>query len=506
MSMPAEQLSRGIKLDELLDGVAAAPSIEIGGITVDSRRVAPGDLFIACGGFERHGVEFIDTAIANGAAAIAYDATTAPAAPAGKDVPVIAVDRLRERIGLIANRWFDFPSHAVDVIGVTGTNGKTTVAWLVARCMEQVGIRCGYAGTLGYGVGDLEDTDGLTTPDTIELHRRIAAFRDAGAAKAAIEVSSHALDQQRVDGLRFSTAMFTNLSRDHLDYHGDMRRYGDAKATLFTVHRPAVSIINLDSEFGNELAGRCGGEVITVSTRFNRVANGRPYVFARSVIAREDHSEIRFASAWGDGSFRFAMPGDFNVANAVIVLALLLRDGVAIDDACDALEAVTAPPGRMQRIDTGTGRPHVYVDYAHTPGALEAALRALKPHCRGRLVCVFGCGGDRDRGKRPLMGRIVERLADRVVVSNDNPRNEPPGSIIDEILGGMRKPDDAVVIEDRAAAIGWSIETAADDDFVLVAGKGHEDYQVIEDQRRRYSDAGVVAANLEARAAKGLAR
>jgi UDP-N-acetylmuramoyl-L-alanyl-D-glutamate--2,6-diaminopimelate ligase len=401
-------------------------------------------------------------------------------------------------MGEIANRFFDYPSRAVRVVGVTGTNGKTTVAWLLAQCLQRLGRPSGYAGTLGYGMNDVDVAEGMTTPDVIELHRRLAEFRDAGANFAVIEVSSHALAQHRIDGVAVDSALFTNLSRDHLDYHGDMQAYAEAKAALFLDAGPARRIVNMDTEFGTELASRCGPEAITVSMNFDRVANGRPYVFVRSVVAKQDGSEIAIRSSWGDGSVWLPIPGDFNVANAVLVLAFLLSEGVPFDEAKAALSQVTAPPGRMQRVAVGSG-PDVYVDYAHTPNALEVALRALRPHCRGELWCVFGCGGDRDSGKRPLMARVAEQLADRIVVTSDNPRSEDAGEIITAIVDGFSDQEQATIIEDRATAIAWAIGNTAVEDVVLLAGKGHENYQLTGDQRRDFSDYGVAVANLRIR-------
>jgi UDP-N-acetylmuramoyl-L-alanyl-D-glutamate--2,6-diaminopimelate ligase len=282
-----------------------------------------------------------------------------------------------------------------------------------------------------------------------------------------------------------------------------MQSYGETKAKLFLDYSTGNRIINLDSEFGSELAAKCGLDVVTVSTNFDRVANGRPYVFVRSVVARDSGSVVRVSSSWGDGEFDLPLPGDFNVANAVIVLALLLTRGVALDKACDVLSTVSAPPGRMQRVEAAAGFPSVYVDYAHTPSAIDSALRALKVHCKGKLWCVFGCGGDRDAGKRPLMGKLTERLADRIVVTSDNPRSEDPAAIIAAIVAGLSKPELATMIEDRATAIAWAIEQAEADDVVLIAGKGHENYQVLGDKRLDFSDYGAAQANLAALAEAG---
>jgi UDP-N-acetylmuramoyl-L-alanyl-D-glutamate--2,6-diaminopimelate ligase len=278
-----------------------------------------------------------------------------------------------------------------------------------------------------------------------------------------------------------------------------MQRYFETKARLFRDYPAQNRIVNLDSEFGAELASRCGQDIVTVSTRFDRVANGRPFVFVRSVVASSAGSHVQIASSWGDGEFQLPLPGDFNVANAVIVLAAMLQHGVPMTRACEALAIVSAPPGRMERVPSGIDSPAVYIDYAHSPKAIDVALRALRQHCTGRLWCVFGCGGDRDQGKRPLMARVVERLADRVVVTNDNPRSEDPRHIIDAILKGFEEPAAATVIEDRGAAIAWAVRNASAGDVVLLAGKGHENYQLIGDKRRDFSDYGVAAACLAAR-------
>jgi len=500
MSMPAEHVNQAMTLAELMQGYADAPDIPVYGIASDSRQLQEGDLFLACQGIGSHGIDYVADAVAAGVVAIAYDASTS-SRPSGEfGIPMLAVDDLGRHLGSIANRFFHSPSAAVRVIGITGTNGKTTVAWLIAQCLERLGETCGYMGTLGSGIGEVDLGEGMTTPATVEMHHRLADFRDAGARFAAIEVSSHALDQNRVDGVAFDTVLFTNLSRDHLDYHGDMQSYADAKARLFTEYSAKQRIINLDAEFGAQLADRCGQDVVTVSTNFDRVANGRPYVFVRSVVANADGSQVRVSSSWGDSEFALPLPGDFNVANAVIVLALLLNQGVPLETACAVLEDVEAPPGRMQRVVTEVARPVVYVDYAHTPTALDVVLRSLRTHCRGKLWCVFGCGGDRDQGKRPQMGKVAVRRADRVVITSDNPRSETPGDIIAAIAAGADRPDSVVLIEDRATAIAWAIANAGDDDIVLIAGKGHENYQLLGAERRDFSDLGAAAANLALRA------
>jgi UDP-N-acetylmuramoyl-L-alanyl-D-glutamate--2,6-diaminopimelate ligase len=446
-------------------------------------------------------LDFAENAIAAGAVAIAYDASTARSVP-DVDVPLIPVDGLRSRLGEIANRFYGRPSETVKVLGVTGTNGKTTVAWLLAQCLQRLGMACGYAGTLGYGVGELSGEGGMTTPDVVELHRRLAVFREAGAAFAAVEISSHALAQDRIDGIAIDTALFTNLTRDHLDYHGDMETYGEAKASLFLAAEPARRIVNVDSDFGAALAARCGPDVVAVSLDAARIDNSLPHLLVRSADATANGFDATIASSWGEGRFALPLHGQYNVANAALVLAFLLSEGVSFEAASAVLAAAEAPPGRLQRVDAGRG-PDVFVDYAHTPVAVESALQALRPHGVGDLWCVFGCGGDRDAGKRPLMGRAAETYADHVVVTNDNPRSEDPAQIIAAILGGLANPATATVIEDRGAAIAWTVCNAAANDVVLLAGKGHEDYQVVGDERRGFSDYAIAAASLRARPGNG---
>lgn len=499
MSMPAKLIPAAMNLHTLLQGIVDAPAISISGVATDSRLLNTGDVFLACAGATSHGMDFARQAIASGVVAIVYDADTANAAGIQSAVPIIAVPGLQQHIGEIADRWFGSPSESVKVTAITGTNGKTTVAMLLSQCMWFLGSRCGYIGTLGRGIDELRSNDGLTSPACLQLHQTLAEFRDDSATHAAIEVSSHALAQGRTDGVQLDSAIFTNLSRDHIDYHGDMQSYFETKARLFTDTQLQHRVINIDSEYGYELARRCMSNIVIVSTNFDRVANGRPFVFVRAVVADEAGSRVRFDSSWGSGEFRIGLPGGFNVENAALVLALLLRHGASLADACTALGQASAPPGRMQRVEVASqvGLPRVYVDYAHTPAGLELVLRALRQHCKRELWCVFGCGGDRDRGKRPQMGKIVSRLADRGIVTNDNPRTEDPGDIIRNIVVGMSH--EAIVIEDRATAIAYAISKAGASDTILIAGKGHELVQIIGTQTIPFSDYTSALANLDAR-------
>jgi len=508
MSMPAESLTTNVTLQDLLAGMAAAPSISISGITADSRLLQPGNLFLACQGATSHGLDFLDQAIAAGVSAVAWDSSTRSDSytAATKIVPLIGVDRLSDRLGEIANRWYHNPSEDLQVAGVTGTNGKTTVAFLIQHCLQSLQQKCGYIGTLGSGLTVTKSEASMTTPPCIELHGQLAEFRDLGAGYAAVEVSSHALQQKRVDGVAFDTAIFTNLSRDHIDYHGGMRNYFETKAGLFLDYDVPHRIVSIDTEFGAELAERCGQDVIAVSIRSDRITDERQHVFARSIVATPTGSNVSFTTSWGDIKISLPLAGEFNVANAAEVLAYLLCHDISLQDARDVLQAVSAPPGRMQRVlaAADASLPNVYVDYSHTPASLEAALMALRGHCAGRLWCVFGCGGDRDRGKRSMMGKIASRLADISIVTNDNPRGEDPAEIIAEILQGMQT--DTLSIEDRGDAIAHALHSANAGDTILIAGKGHEDYQIIGTEKQHFSDVEVATRNLEQRAQSGADR
>jgi UDP-N-acetylmuramoyl-L-alanyl-D-glutamate--2,6-diaminopimelate ligase len=502
MNVAAERILQQFPLDQLLKGIAPAPSIQVHGLCSDSRKLTAGDVFVALEGAAFHGLDFLQQALDAGAAAVLFDPSTAAADPRELNIPLIPVAGLAAHLGEIANRWFDTPSAAMAVTGVTGTNGKTTVAFLIAQCRQLLRDRAAYIGTLGAGIDELSSGD-MTTPACIDLHEMLAGFRDARATHVALEVSSHGIQQGRINGVQFDSAVFTNLSRDHIDYHGDMESYGNTKARLFLERSLNHCIINIDSDFGQKLATRCGENVVLVSARGNADTGSRSKVIVRHMAPIEHGFKVSLATSWGETSFLLPLYGEFNVSNAAAVLALLLAQGVSIENASDALQNVSAPQGRMQRLPH-SAMPAVFVDYAHTPAGLEAALLALKSHCSGKLWCVFGCGGERDQGKRAMMGEIAERIADRTVVTNDNPRTEAPVAIIKQILAGMVAP--TVVIEDRATAIAYAIRQADDDDLILIAGKGHEQYQLIGNVRRPFSDYAIACANLSARQVQGVGR
>lgn len=494
---------RALLADSAVSSVdCVPPDVTITDLTLDSRAVRPGSAFVALPGTRTHGIGFAEQAVQAGARAILWEPVDGVVAPRVPDnVALVSVPQLTRWLGAIADWFFDAPSRTVRVVGVTGTNGKTTTAHVIAAALQQLDVSSAYAGTLGYGRVGALNSGSHTTPDAITVHRQLAELRDEGVRCLGMEVSSHALDQGRIGGVRFDTAVFTNLTRDHLDYHGTLDAYGDAKARLFRWVSLRHSIINVDDPFGRELAARVAhtglvvfsrAGAITLDPRWRR-ADGEPkQLFARHVSAGPNGLDITFDGSWGEATLRSRFVGDFNVENLLAVLATLLTSGVSMQQAIGALEKCTAPPGRMETL-TAPDRPLAIVDYAHTPDALEKALLAVRIHAgrkhrSGKLVCVFGCGGDRDPGKRPLMGAIAERLADRVIVTDDNPRTEDGDAIVADIRKGLAHPDKVTVERDRAVAIARAIAESDAGDVVLIAGKGHEDYQIVGAERRSFSD------------------
>ncbi len=459
---------------------------KVSALTLDSRQVGPGCVFVALpGAAGRHGLDFAGQAIAAGAAAIVYEPRSDDVAVAhtGK-LPWIGIPGLRAQLGVAAARFYGAPSERLQVAGVTGTNAKTSVVRLIGGACSLLHIRCGMSGTLGAGLPGALRASELTTPDAITLQANLAEFVAGGATHAAIEVSSHGLDQQRVAGVRFDTAVFTNLSRDHLDYHGSMQAYLEAKQRLFATPGLRHAVINADDPAGATLAAGFTGRKTLVGRTSARAADT---LRIDEVRASARGLRVRLQTAGDSVEIDSALLGDFNASNLALACAVLCGWDVMLADACRALGKLDAAPGRMEAFGGGA-RPLVVVDYAHTPDALDNALRALRAHCRGRLVVVFGCGGERDPGKRPLMGEIAARRADRVVVTDDNPRNEDPRRIIDAIVAGTGNATHVRAIPGRREAIDVAISEAVAGDIVLLAGKGHEDYQIVGGQRLQASD------------------
>jgi UDP-N-acetylmuramoyl-L-alanyl-D-glutamate--2,6-diaminopimelate ligase len=485
------------RLPELVAGFAAdAPDVPIADLALDSRQVRGGSLFLACRGTKQHGLEFLPQALEAGADALLWEPTPGVAPPDDLPIPAIPVEDLSRRAGEIAARFFDHPARSLHAVGITGTDGKTSTAWLLAQALEALGEACLYVGTLGSGrVGQLVPGDN-TTPDPVSLQRQLHAARIAGVRAVAMEVSSHALDQARVAGITFRTAVLTNVGRDHLDYHGTLEAYAAAKKKLFTEMQPSAAVLNRDDAHGaawaRELAG--DGPRLTLYGLDGEAPEAR-HVIGRSLSLRASGIAFEVTSHAGTARIDSRLLGRFNACNLLAALAALLEKGVALPRACQALSGAATVPGRIEGFRGPAAKPLVVVDYAHTPQALAQVLHAVRAHCRGKMWCVFGCGGDRDRGKRPLMGAAVALAADRTIVTDDNPRSEDPRAIVNEILAGMGAGGRAAtrVIHDRARAIEAAVREAGPDDVVVVAGKGHEDYQLYGRERRAFSDRAFVA-------------
>lgn len=430
---------------------------EIRDLAYDSRRVEPGTLFFCVPGGTVDGHDFATGAVDDGAVALVVERELP------LEVPQVVVDSVRGAMGPIADRYFGEPSRALAVLGVTGTNGKTTTAFLQRAILEAAGMPCGLLGTIERRVGGVVENAERTTPEAIDLHRDLRRMVDAGDRACAMEVSSHALDQDRVGGVHFAAAAFTNLSHDHLDYHGDMESYFAAKARLFDGRCPTSTNLDdhygarLDADLGYSLAGVAGAEVV-----------------AEDVDLGGDATRFTLRTPWGSGSARLHLVGRYNLSNALAAVSSAGLTGVPFDAIVAGLAALPGVPGRLERVDAGQDFV-VLVDYAHTPDALTQALGAVREIATGRVHVVFGCGGDRDRLKRPAMAAAACAGADRVIVTSDNPRSEDPEAIAAEIVAGASGP---VVVElDRARAIALALEEAAHGDVILIAGKGHEQGQ-----------------------------
>ena len=467
-----------------------AQGIYPGSLTADSRKVQSGSLFLAYPGERQDGRDFIAQAVSQGAVAVIWESE-------GFDwnedwrVANLPVSGLREQCGSIADDFYGQPSRQLWMIGVTGTNGKTSCSHWLAQTLTSLGRKTALVGTLGNGFPAALSHAINTTPDPILLHGMLAAYLQQGAQAVAMEVSSHGLEQGRVGGVHFDVAVLTNLSRDHLDYHGDMASYAAAKRKLFDWPGLARSVLNLDDAFGRQVAHELMAErrpVLTYGFAEDAMVRGYDLTFTTQGLS------MQVATDAGHAVLSASVIGSFNASNLLAVLAALLASGVQLHDAVAAIAQIKPVAGRMQQLGGGK-LPLVVIDYAHTPDALEKVLHALRAQSGGRLFCVFGCGGNRDAGKRPLMGEVASRLADKVIVTSDNPRDESPASIIKAIEAGLH--GDYEIVSDRAQAIASAIRQAAAGDVVLVAGKGHEDYQEIAGVRHPFSDLAVAGEQLK---------
>ncbi len=477
-------------LNELLEGwVDTAPDVRLTGICLDNRSIEPGEAFVAVQGQLGHGLDYAQAAVAAGAVAVIHDGLRPLPQLA---VPTFMVNGLGDKLGELASRYFGAPSEQMMIAGVTGTNGKTSVAHFLAQSWQRVYGNAGMVGTLGYGpVGQIQSGE-RTTPDAIRLQQVLADCLKADVERLAMEVSSHALQQHRCQTVQFDAAIFTNLSRDHLDYHGDMAEYAAAKRRLFTDHAPAFAIINHDDELGRKWFGELNGGMQMLSFGLQEGAELRAVVRSMDINGMNIHID----GPWGSEEFHTSLLGEFNASNLLATAGTLALLGMPWSQVLHQLEVMQPVPGRMMRLGGESGQPVVVIDYAHTPDALEHALQAARAHLNGQLTCVFGCGGNRDQGKRPQMGRAAEMLADNVFVTSDNPRHESAGRIIEDVMAGFESPDRAIVEPDRAAAIQKAIENCQPGDIVLVAGKGHETWQEIGDQKIPFSDESTILTAL----------
>nr|WP_205297406.1 UDP-N-acetylmuramoyl-L-alanyl-D-glutamate--2,6-diaminopimelate ligase [Pantoea multigeneris] len=484
--------------DLLAPWVPDAPARPLSDMTLDSRTAAAGDLFVAIAGHHADGRRFIPQAIAQGVAAVIAEAEGEASDGDIREihgVPVIYLAQLSQRLSALAGRFYQHPAEKMQLIGVTGTNGKTTTTQLLAQWAQLLGVTSGVMGTTGNGLlGHLVATEN-TTGSAVDVQHVLQDLAQQGAALTAMEVSSHGLVQHRVAALPFAAAVFTNLSRDHLDYHGDMQSYEAAKWQLFSEHQVGEMILNADDEVGRRwLAQLPDAVAVTMENNLQSGCHGR-WLKATDVDYHDNGARIRFSSSWGEGEIESRLMGAFNVSNLLLALATLLALDYPLAELLQVAGQLQPVCGRME-VFNAPHKPTVVVDYAHTPDALEKALLAARLHCSGKLWCVFGCGGDRDKGKRPLMGAIAEQFADVVVITDDNPRSEEPKAIVADILTGLLDPGKAHVVLGRAQAVTNAVMQAQEQDIVLVAGKGHEDYQIIGQKRFDYSDRTTVAALL----------
>ncbi len=470
---------------DLSDDQAGLGASQVTGLGLDSRQLAPGEVFVAIRGHSSHGLEHAEKALEAGAVAVLVDSEDAPAST-GRDNRIIAFERLECRLGDLARRFWHDPVAHLKIHGITGTNGKSSCAWMIAQATGGAMI-----GTLGIGrPGELAESS-HTTPDILSLYRALAGLRDAGVEQVALEVSSHALDQDRIHGLAFDTVVFTNLGEDHRDYHSSPGGYGEAKARLFSDYPARRLLINADDEFGRSLIRE--HKETPGLWRYSLDVDDSVELSARVTSSDINGQELQIETPAGRFTLGTRMLGRFNGANLLVTAGILASQGVAVEEIRKRLADVEPVPGRMNRLPGRGRQPDVVIDYAHSPDSLEQVLAALASICEGKLWCVFGCGGERDREKRPRMGAVVERVADRILLTDDNPRGEDGLAIIRQIQSGMARPDRARVIRDRARAIETAIDEAGPDDLILVAGKGHETYQEIEGRRIPFSDFQVVS-------------
>lgn len=493
MGFAVGTLLNGLVEEDVLRGYG---DMSIYGLAQDSRRVAKGDMFLAYAGEQSHGLLHVMQAIKNGAVIVLWDGEAENREnilnEASSQVPCFQCRDLKMKMGNIADRFYGEPSSKLDVIGVTGTDGKTSVSHFIAQCLDEPSARCGVMGTLGNGfMGDLKSS-GLTTSPVIDIHKNLSDLLDRGAKHVVMEVSSHGLDQGRVNAVAFDVAVFTNISQDHLDYHGTFEEYALAKKKLFSMPGLRAAVINLDDDYGLNLARECNQKLSVWGYSLNPENPALDdccgyYVCAQKVTLTDTGYRVKVKTPKGSGIINIALHGKYNVSNVLATLAVLLICNVDFDEAVRRLQNLHPVTGRMEVVRV-EGKPTVIIDYAHTPNALSMVCQSVAEHCRGKLWCVFGCGGDRDKVKRPLMARAAEQFCDKIVVTSDNPRHEEPEKIIEDITKGFASMKNVEIIIDRRTAIQKAITQASGDDIVLLAGKGHEGSQIIGNAHIALSD------------------
>ncbi len=462
---------------------------DVTGLCLDSRTLQEGDLFFACKGTHQDAIHFILEAINKGASAILCEASSETLIRHLQyDIPIIPIHNLNHQISKIAAIFFDFPKDNLKIIGITGTNGKTSCSHFLAAAFQKLNISCGVIGTLGSGVYGNIEPGNLTTPDAITLQKTFFEFAKLNVKYVAMEVSSHSIDQGRINDIPFDIGIFTNLTRDHLDYHGDMDTYGSVKKSFFTNSLLKHAVINVEDDFGLSIVDSIYKNKNVIAYSVNEIKNlPVPLVYAQDVQLDIAGLHARIYTPWGEGNLHVKVIGRFNLSNLLAVVSALCLLDIPLNKVLQSVNQLTSVPGRMQSFG-GDDLPLVVVDYAHTPDALEKALQSLQQHCEGKLYCLFGCGGDRDKGKRPLMAKIAERYADRIIVTNDNPRFENPEDIVTDILQGFTRLDRVTVEYDRAIAIQAILRCASAGDCVLIAGKGAEMHQILEGHKIPFSD------------------
>lgn len=478
-----------MKLSDLLHSVSTLPDCDILGLHNDSRQIKPGYLFIAYPGAAVDGRLYYEQAIRAGAVAVAYEPEHLPASFIHSDQAVfVAIPQLAQKLAELASRFYNHPSHTLSVTGITGTNGKTTIAYQLAQAYNQLGSHAAYIGTLGQGDVQALQPLGNTTPDALCLQQLFHDYQQQKITHVCMEVSSHALAQQRVAHIDFTQAIYTNLTHDHLDYHETMQAYAHAKAQLFAMPTLKLAVINYDDAYGSLMAANVPSSCRKLTYGLNEGADVR----ALNIQVTMTGSTFDVISPWGLHSVHVKALGTFNIYNSLAVFTSLLAQGYAVNDVMSVMAKLNPSPGRMELVGQA---PCVIVDYAHTPDALENVLSTLTQLKQARLWVVFGCGGDRDRAKRPMMGNIASQYADVVIITSDNPRTEDPQAIIDEVASGIAGGAEVVKLLDRKQAIEHALRMANAQDIILIAGKGHEAYQQIGDKRFDFSDQAVVRAN-----------